>query len=150
MQRAGPEKDPWSGHVSLPGGSAEPEDAGLVATAMRETREELGLDLEHAGRLLCQLTTVNAVAGSRIRPMDITPFVFRLESEVQLVLNDEAADAFWLPLEPVVHGHLDGETRVQRHGVVQRFPCWDYDGRVVWGLTYRMIRQLLRAGGVAL
>jgi len=147
MQRVEQVGDPWSGHVSMPGGRSEAGDRDLLHTALRETHEELGLDLSQHARLLCRLETLMAVAGRSIVPMDITPFVFRLEQPVTLSLGQEAQGAFWLPLEAVLDGSLDGETTIRRRGTLQRFPCWRYEGHEVWGMTYRMIRTLLRAGG---
>ncbi len=50
IRRAEHEKDPWSGHMGFPGGRAEPGDAGLEGTAVRETLEETGLDLARGRR----------------------------------------------------------------------------------------------------
>ncbi len=140
--------DPWSGHVSLPGGTADPEDATLLETALRETREEVGLDLGRSARLLCRLRAFTAVAGSTIPLMDITPFVFRLEEDAEVVPGAEAEECFWLPLTRVLAGELDTEHRHPRHGVMRTHPAWRWGERVVWGMTYRMITDVLRAGGV--
>src|SRR5215213_2159058 len=45
IKRSEAERDHWSGHLALPGGRAEPSDENLLATAVRETFEEVGLDL---------------------------------------------------------------------------------------------------------
>ena len=147
MQRVEHERDPWSGHISLPGGTHDPEDPDLLFTALRETREEVGVDLEDAARLLCRLDPVTARAGQRIPEMDITPFVFRAHSTPTIQLGEEAADTFWLPLDQVVEGRFDSMVRRDRKGVRRSFPCWRYGERVVWGLTYYMVCELLRVGG---
>ena len=54
IERAAHEGDPWSGHVAFPGGRCESEDDGPSATAVSETREEIGIDLS-VGHLLGRL-----------------------------------------------------------------------------------------------
>ena len=55
IRRAERASDPWSGHMALPGGHLDPSDADLRATAVRETREELGIDLERDAQFLGRL-----------------------------------------------------------------------------------------------
>src|SRR5512147_1099599 len=55
IRRAKRRGDPWSGHMAWPGGKREAGDAGLVACAVRETREEVGLDLQAHGELIGSL-----------------------------------------------------------------------------------------------
>jgi 8-oxo-dGTP pyrophosphatase MutT (NUDIX family) len=142
MERAVRSTDRWSGHVSFPGGHADAGDADLLATAIRETREEVGLSLARES-LLGALPEVRAVARGKLLPMTITPLVFHLEGEPRLRLGPEAAAAFWLPLAEANSGALDA-THVYRLGPVpMSFPCWNYQGHVVWGLTFQMLRTLL-------
>lgn len=147
MRRADHPGDPWSGHVSFPGGGHEPDDIDLLHTALRETHEEVGLDLDAQARLLARLTPIAAVGRGRILPLDITPFVFRLEADVQPGTSDEAREVFWLPLAPVVAGVLDTEHRYQHGHVIRRLPAWDWSGHRIWGLTYRMLCEVLSAAG---
>lgn len=65
MKRAEHPGDRWSGHVSFPGGREEDHDPDLLTTALRETHEELGLDLDASARLLGRLDDVRAVAKGR-------------------------------------------------------------------------------------
>ena len=69
IRRAEHPMDPWSGQMAFPGGRAEPGDRDLEATAIRETLEEIGLDLGEAERLGA-LDEVRAMA--RMRPMNLT------------------------------------------------------------------------------
>src|SRR5262245_57207262 len=57
--------DPWSGHMAFPGGREDPGDPDLLSTAMRETLEELSLDLRSAARLLGSLDELPAVARGK-------------------------------------------------------------------------------------
>jgi 8-oxo-dGTP pyrophosphatase MutT (NUDIX family) len=143
MQRAERDGDRWSGHVSMPGGNFDPRDEDLRATAIRETREEVGLDLAECAQGLGRLDAIQAVARGKILPMTITPFVFALVEDRPLALGPEAAAAFWLPLEDAARGALDGTYEWKLGPVPMSLPCWNYDGRVVWGLTYKMLGALL-------
>src|SRR5215213_7642971 len=75
IKRSEAEHDHWSGHMALPGGRVEPEDENLLATAARETFEEVGLDLGAGGEALARLGTVRPQSPSAPR-VSVTPFVF--------------------------------------------------------------------------
>ena len=62
IRRAENPRDPWSGHMAFPGGREAPEDRDLLATAVRETHEEVGLDLQRSAHLLGRLDALPAVA----------------------------------------------------------------------------------------
>src|SRR5262245_47368322 len=99
IRRAEHPRDPWSGQMAFPGGRAEPLDRDLRATAVRETLEEIGLDLDEDGEYLGTLDEVRAMA--RMRPMDlsITPFVFITRREADLTPSHEVTSIHWLPLD---------------------------------------------------
>jgi 8-oxo-dGTP pyrophosphatase MutT (NUDIX family) len=143
MQRSECTGDRWSGQVSMPGGREEPHDPDLVATAVRETREEVGVDLQASARLVAPLEPMRAVARGRVLPMTISPFVFVQTDEVSLALNHEASAAFWLPLDRAAAGELDSTYEWGIGPVSTRLPCWRFEGFVVWGLTYRMLSSLI-------
>jgi 8-oxo-dGTP pyrophosphatase MutT (NUDIX family) len=143
IRRAERASDPWSGHMAFPGGREEPDDESLLATAVRETREEIALDLTRAGRLLGQLSALPAIARGRSTGMQIVPFVFELTEETALAFNPaEVAEAIWVPLQPLMRGALRTTVQYEIAGQQLELPAHDFEGRIVWGLTYRMLDSL--------
>jgi len=144
MRRADREGDRWSGQIGLPGGHADAEDADLLATAVREAREELGLDLARDAELLGRLTPVQAKARGYLLPMWITPFVFDARTVLEPRPGPEAVEAFWLPLTRARAGELAWTHRYRREQEERVLPAWRFEERVVWGLTYEILNGFLR------
>ena len=142
IQRAERSGDPWSGHVAFPGGRWSPGDDSLQATAVRETREETGLDLDARGIILGTLDELRP-RTPHLPPIIVTPFVAVTGSDVDLVLSDEVAAAFWVPLERLRHPDVARESEVHVRGATWRVPSYVLEQRVVWGMTERLLRQLL-------
>ena len=143
IRRAEHPADAWSGHMAFPGGRQDPQDENLIATAIRETFEEVGLDLGQAGRLLGQLAPLPAVARGRPVGMTIVPFIFELVADAELLYSDEVVEAVWVPLDPLLQGQLRTTFAVDRdNGERVELPAHDVGGRIVWGLTYRMLDSL--------
>ncbi|MEM9073987.1 MAG: CoA pyrophosphatase [Myxococcota bacterium] len=139
IKRAEVEGDPWSGHMAFPGGRHEPHDEDLLETAVRETREELGLSLTGA-TLLGRLDDLQ----THRKGLMVRPYVFALDAEPALVPNREVAKTLWSPLGPLRSGERDASYLFEREGKRFEFPAYDVRGQLVWGLTYRMLRSLFR------
>lgn len=142
IRRAERPGDPWSGHMALPGGHHDPEDADLRETAMRETLEEVGLDL--TGReYLGALDDLAATARGQLVGMTITPHVFALGSELpELQPNHEVAELLWGSLGRMFRGEVDAIKELNYGGETRRLPAFDVQGRLVWGMTHSMLRSL--------
>jgi 8-oxo-dGTP pyrophosphatase MutT (NUDIX family) len=134
--------DPWSGQVALPGGRANASDASLMHTAMRETLEETGLDLAGGARLLGQLDELHPRTPV-LPPIVVRPHVFALEADQPLAASDEVAHAFWVPLTMLRDPATTQESRIRVRDAWWRVPSFVVESRVVWGMTERMLRQLL-------
>lgn len=141
IKRAVLERDPWSGHVAFPGGRIEPADTSLEMTAMRETFEELALDLG-AGRMLGRLDDL-APRSPVLPPIIIRPYVAVVAADVEFVLSAEVASAFWVPLSALRGENAEAEHVMTINDVRARFPAFRVQEHIVWGLTERIVRQLL-------
>ena len=139
MKRVERVGDPWSGHISLPGGGYHASDGDLRVTAIRETQEELGIDLEGA-RLLGNLETLQPRSMGP-NGIEVTPFVFTTAAALEPVCGPEALAAFWLPLDLAASGALDSTFTIPSSQVA--FPSWTYEGYVIWGMTRRILEVVL-------
>ena len=142
IRRADHPQDPWSGQMAFPGGRAEPGEEDLKATAVRETAEEIGVDLESAAECLGILDEVRTMA--RMRPVSLTilPFVFRLRGEISPVLSDEVRSLHWIPLDELLAAERRSVMDYVQEGATMQFPCLRVEDVVIWGLTYRMLLGL--------
>ena len=151
IQRAVRDGDPWSGQIALPGGRRDPEDATLQDTAIRETREETGLDLATDGAVLGMLDELRPRTPV-LPPIIVTPFVAVVAGDSPLRISDELADAFWVPWSTFEDPTRLDESTVQVRGASWTVTSYVLGERVVWGMTERMLRQLatrIRALGTA-
>jgi 8-oxo-dGTP pyrophosphatase MutT (NUDIX family) len=133
--------DPWSGHAALPGGRWEPGDESLLATALREAREELGIDPLAHGRLLGALGT-HVGSGRRISGVRIGVFVVALGERPDLQLSSELEAVYWVPL-----ASLAPVTARVAELPGQDVPAYALElpggeQLVVWGITYAILERL--------
>jgi len=150
MRRARHESDPWSGQLSFPGGRQDPQDKDLAQTAVRETREEVGLDLNLAAEQLGFLDELQARARGNILPMAIQPISFALNNQQHPPLrhNEEVDSTFWFPVhrlpDPALRTYVDAE----RASHPMSFPGADLgEHGVLWGLTWMMVVEVLHRLG---
>ena len=142
IKRAEVERDPWSGHVACPGGRREPGDRDLAQTAMRETWEETGVDLRQVGRILGTLDDISPRTPV-LPPIVIRPFVAAVPSGVEIVQSSEVAAAFWVPLGALRERAAWSVSTIQVRGVDREESTFTHGSYQVWGLTERVLRQLL-------
>lgn len=146
IKRAEHPLDPWSGHMAFPGGRHDAGDVDLVHTAVRETHEEVGVDLARHGLLIGALDEVQASARGRALELVITPYLFRVDERIETSIDEtEVAVALWVPLRTFQGDRHHGTTRISRGDFRADMPAFQFDGLTVWGLTYRMIRNFVEA-----
>jgi 8-oxo-dGTP pyrophosphatase MutT (NUDIX family) len=148
IRRAEHPKDPWSGHMALPGGRVDDTDKNALDAAMRETREEIALDLGLFGRQIGELSHLMAIAHGKPLPMVILPYVFELNDprgDPILVPSYEVKETLWVPLPFLADRNNRTTMEWSISGALpsMSLPCYHYEGRTIWGLTLRMIDELL-------
>ncbi len=149
IKRAEFEGDPWSGHIACPGGRMEPGDTDLTMTAVRETREETGIDVERDGRVIGQLDDLSP-RSPLLPSIVIRPFVALVRPDVEIVPSDEVASAFWVPLSALREATSWDVDFVSVRSGKRRASIFRHEGHVVWGLTERVLRQFLGHAGFPL
>ena len=132
------QRDPWSGQIAFPGGHMTSQDSTLLDTAIRETREEVGISLLNH-ELLGRIND----AHSRRRELVVTPFVASLRWRRAIVLQrEEVAEATWVPINnlqksPSIRRCIKtSEGELEADGI-------PYGDQIIWGLTLRIINDLL-------
>ena len=142
IKRADYPADPWSGQVAFPGGREEAGDANLAHTAMRETREETGIDLGRDGTVIGTLDDLRP-QSTRLPAIIVRPYVVLLNRVESLVLSDEVALAFWIPLGVLRQTASWRDTTVLARGIQMNQRAFHHEGHVIWGMTERILAQLL-------
>ncbi len=142
IKRADAEGDPWSGHMAFPGGRHEPVDQTLLDTAVRETLEETSINLTSHGRVLGALDDLAPRSPSLPR-INIRPFVAIVHPDVEIVPSHEVAAHFWIPLDALRAPATQAEYEMEFDGSRLRFPGYRVGPHIAWGLTERIVRQLL-------
>lgn len=142
IKRAESERDPWSGHVACPGGRMDPTDRDLSHTAIRETLEETGIDIERNGRILGTLDDLSPNTPV-LPPLVIRPFVAVVTPQIEVIQSAEVAAAFWVPLPALRASAGWKRGTVSVSGVSREVDTFIHGTHLVWGLTERVLRQLL-------
>jgi 8-oxo-dGTP pyrophosphatase MutT (NUDIX family) len=132
--------DHHSGEISLPGGKADPDDSSIEATALREAREEVGLDATAAG--------VEVVG--RLDPLWIPPSNFLVTPVVAVAALRPAFMADPREVAAIIEAPLTAFLPDVAPTIVDpdplgrplRYGAYIVEGRIVWGATAAMLGQL--------
>ncbi|MCC6725147.1 MAG: CoA pyrophosphatase [Saprospiraceae bacterium] len=145
IERNANDRDHHGGQISFPGGKAEPGDATMLSTALREAEEEVGIGQAEV-KVLGGLTELYIpVSNSQVHPflgyLEAPP-AFRLQlEEVNSVLE--------VPLSHFQSPEVRRETdiRINPQITLKHVPYFDLNGRVLWGATAMMLNELLQMVG---
>ncbi|MFL5357633.1 CoA pyrophosphatase [Archangium sp.] len=128
-----------AGQYSFPGGSRDPEDTTPLHTALRETREELGIDVSGV-RVLGALDEVPTLTEFRIQP-----FVGVIPQGLEYRPNpDEVEFVLEVPLPHLMEPAIRRTERRAVRGMEYDVDFYTYGTHVIWGATGRILRDLLR------
>ena len=126
-----------AGEISFPGGLAEPQDAGALATALREADEELGIDARRV-RVLGALSPIHTVVSGIL----IVPFVGILDGTGRFAPDPgEIAEVLEFPVDVLAAAEATVAWQLDDH-VYEGF-AYEVDGHTIWGATARMLHELL-------
>ena len=126
------------GQISFPGGARDPRDADLVATALRETEEEIGLPPSWV-QVLGLFDDFETPSG-----FAITPVVGFSASLPPLSPSlDEVAEIIEVPLELFLDRNNERVVKMERKGKIHEVFFYNYQGYEIWGATAAMIRGFL-------
>lgn len=139
IKRADQAGDPWSGQIAFPGGKAQVGDTALKDTAIRETREEVGIDLQTDADFLGYFESFRTHTGT----LDVFPVVFLLKREVEVRQNEEVSSFRWVTLKKLIAEQSRSTYTIVAGGRTRETPALHVDGYIIWGLTHRIISSLL-------
>ncbi len=125
------------GQVSFPGGKVEPSDANLIATALRESYEEIGLP-NNAVNIIGQLNPYHTISG-----YVVTPIVALVAKQQRYIIDqNEVSEIFQVPLQHFLH--LENHFTVNAHFNGKHHPIhfMPYNGHNIWGATASMLKDL--------
>ena len=124
-----------AGEIAFPGGKWCEKDQDLLETAIRETKEELCLDVskEYVIGQLDSVITLN----SKYR---ITPFIAILDTVPSLTANSEVESILHIPLTPFLNT-MD-EDDLPEHRSIKEMYTFTFEKHNVWGASARMLKQI--------
>lgn len=145
IERARHDGDPWSGQMAFPGGRREAGDPTPLETARRETLEEVGIDLSRSSNI-GRIDDLVAPPASPAHGLVVSCHAFEVRESTPIHLNNEVRNTIWIPvawLSDPASSVSDYRPR-DYDGDFQGIRVSSQDKRVIWGLTFRFLRQFFR------
>jgi 8-oxo-dGTP pyrophosphatase MutT (NUDIX family) len=124
-----------AGEISFPGGKLDSTDSNLLETALRETSEEIGLNIK-PDQVIGQLEPVITLNSG----FTILPFVSVVDEIPPLSANAEVEKIFHIPLESFLKTMANDPDPT--HNLIQEMYTFEYQGNIVWGASARVLKQI--------
>ncbi len=138
MRRAYHKHDKHSGQISFPGGRMEQSDENLLACALRETHEEIGISPNKV-EVLGELSSLYVYASNYI----VQPYVGYFNEPGHIRPNHEVAEVLFGSIQDFKN---DGTTKttLKTHGTTIRdVPYYNLKGHILWGATAMILTEFL-------
>jgi len=126
-----------AGEIAFPGGKWIEDDNDLLETALRETREEIGLNVTRKN-IIGQFENVVTLNSG----FTISSFISILDDIPQLKTNLEVKSVLHIPLFPLLETLSDDQD--PNHKSIQEMYKFTYKGKVVWGASARILKHLAK------
>ena len=124
-----------AGEIAFPGGNWIEKDGDFMTTAIRETKEELDLEVSKE-QIIGQLDNV-VTLNSRY---NITPFIAILDTVPSLTANSEVESILHIPLAPFLNT-MD-EDDLPEHRSIKEMYTFTFEKHNIWGASARMLKQI--------
>ncbi|MBT8172827.1 MAG: CoA pyrophosphatase [Nitrosopumilus sp.] len=124
-----------AGEISFPGGKLEDADSDLLHTALRETSEEIGLEIRRE-QVIAQLEPVVTLNSGFL----ILPFISVIDEIPPLSANHEVEKILHIPFEPFLKTMAKDPDPT--HNLIQEMYTFEYQNQIVWGASARILKQL--------
>lgn len=128
-----------SGQISFPGGKEEKDDENLLQTAIRETHEEIGINLGE-DHLIGALTPLFIPVSRYL----VHPYVFLENGIKEFTLDpNEVEYVIHLPVKKILDASIVKTTRIETSDRTITTPYFDIEGEIVWGATAMMLSEFV-------
>ena len=124
-----------AGEISFPGGTWQKKDGDLLGTAIRETQEEIGLEISKE-MVIGQLKPVTTLNSG----FKITPFIAILDTLPNIMPNSEIASILRMPLFSLLKTIKDDEDPL--HQSILEMYTFEFENHLIWGASARMLKQI--------
>ena len=124
-----------AGEISFPGGKFDANDSDLLETALRETSEEIGLDVSK-DQVIGQLTPVMTLNSGFL----ILPFVSLLNEIPPLMANSEVEHILHIPLNSFLK--TAAKDTDSSHNLIDEMYTFQYQSQIVWGASARILKEV--------